>query len=137
MTILRTRYNSLCNGDDNDHSADEVQPTVDEHHDNNSVDELPLCEVTMLTGTQTLRSSRGEEDRMMVKNVMNPWMFGESVLQENIRHVMWELVHSCDAQEKSLAQMLAIMLVMWRNQDAMIMICTGGGKACYGWSHHF
>ena len=116
-------------GDSDDHSADEVQLTVEEDHDDNSMDDLPLCEVTTLTGTQTLRSSRGEEDRMMVKNVMNPRMFGESVLQGNIRHAMRELVHNRDAREKSLAQMLAIMLVMRRNQDAMITIRTGGGKS--------
>lgn len=111
-------------GGDGGHSTDE-----DEDYGDDSADDLPLCEAAMLAGTQTLTPSRGEGERAVVKNVTNPRMFGESTLQGNIRHAMQELVHKRDAREKSLAQMLAIVLVMRRSQDAMVTMRTGGGKS--------
>lgn len=66
---------------------------------------------------------------LVIENVENPEMYEESTLQHNIRHAMAELLGKPNAQEKSLAQMLAIVLVMRRKQDAMITMRTGGGKS--------
>ncbi|KAG6369387.1 hypothetical protein JVT61DRAFT_14919 [Boletus reticuloceps] len=62
-------------------------------------------------------------------NVNNLLMADEDNLQENIWHTLWELLNNHCAREKSQAQMLAIMMVLRWEQDAIIMIHTGGCKS--------
>lgn len=73
-------------------------------------------------------SSVGDEFVSLI-NVKNPSMSNEDDLQENIRHALKELLNDPHAREKSRAQMLSIMVVMRREQDAVITIRTGGGKS--------
>lgn len=82
----------------------------------------------MNAGTQRSISYISEEFVSLI-NVNNPSMANEDDLQENIRHTLRELLNDPHAQEKSRAQMLAIMMVMRREQDAIITIRTGSGKS--------
>lgn len=88
----------------------------------------PLCSYAVAERSDS--PMVGQEPLSLV-NVPNPDMAGESDLRRNIRWAMGEILGVRDAREKSVAQMLGIVLVMREQQqkDAMITLRTGSGKS--------
>ena len=65
----------------------------------------------------------------LLENIQHRDQGEDYLLQGNIRSAIQKLVKNPTAREKSKSQMEAILLIMRKRQDGLIVIRTGGGKS--------
>ena len=68
-------------------------------------------------------------ESILVENIQFCNQGKDNLLQENIWCTIQKLLQDPFAHEKSKSQMEAILLIMWKQQDRLITIQTGGRKS--------
>ena len=106
-----------------------VQSDGDSVQDLLSYDSPPIVVDDWENTPKQSTSYKDAQGEMLVTRNVSQILVEEVTLRDNIRGAMKALLGNPAAREKSMAQMMGILIVMRRRQDAMITMRTGGGKS--------
>ena len=118
-----------------DNSSEEASNQPSMQSDGNSMQDLlsynspPIIVDNWENTPKQSTSYKDAQGEMLVTCNVSQILMEKVMLRDNIRGAMKALLGNPAAQEKSMAQMMGILIMMRRRQDTMITMCTGRGKS--------